>query len=248
MGEKKDKAYWQKKGTGHRGRLRDRFVENGIDGFTDAEVLELLLSFGTPRADCKEPARALLSEFKDFPSVLEAHPSALQKISGIGPKNGFAIAFIHAVAAKYLEQRIVGKSYIKSSEQVIEYLRYKMTGLKREVLCVVFLDSSHAIISSEIVAVGSLNTNAVYPRELVVKALEYHAAAIILSHNHPSGELLPSKQDILLTKTLFHLFKTLQITLLDHIIIGNGAYSFADHGLMAEAKRASDHILQSLKN
>lgn len=248
MVEKKAKEYWQQQGAGHRGRLRDRFVENGVAGFSDAEILELLLSFGTPRADCKEPARELLREFKDFSSVLEAPAEALQKIKGIGPKNGFAIAFIHAVAAKYLEDRLLGKSYIRSSAEVIDYLRYKMTGLKKEVLCVVFLDSSHAIIATEIVAEGSLNSNTVYPRELVAKTLKYHAAAIILSHNHPSGENLPSKADIKLTRTLFMLFKSLQIQLLDHIIIGREAYSFADNGLMDEARRATDRLLETLNS
>lgn len=248
MTEKKSKEYWQAKGHGHRARLRDRFVESGVAAFSDAEVLELLLSFGTPRADCKEPARALLREFKDFSSVLEAPPEALQKIKGIGPKNGFAIAFIHAVAAKYLEDRLSGKLYIRSSAQVIEYLRYKMTGLKKEVLCLVFLDSSHAIITTEIVTEGSLNSSTIYPRELVALALKYHAAAIILSHNHPSGENLPSKADIKLTRTLFMLFKSLQIQLLDHIIIGREAYSFADHGLMDDVRRVTDRLLETLNS
>lgn len=248
MTEKKTKEYWQQKGVGHRGRLRDRFVESGIEGFSDAEILELLLSFGTPRADCKEPARELLREFKDFSSVLEAPTEALQNVKGIGPKNGFAIAFIHAVAAKYLEKRLSGKSYIRSSQEVIEYLRYKMTGLKKEVLCVVFLDSSHAIIATEIVAEGSLNSNTVYPREVVARALKYHAAAIILSHNHPSGEIHPSKADIKLTRMLFMLFKSLHIHVLDHIIIGREAYSFADNGLMDEASRATDRLLDTFNS
>ncbi|CAG35444.1 RadC family protein [Desulfotalea psychrophila] len=237
MAEKTTKENWQKRGAGHRDRLRARYFERGLDGLSDAEIIELLLSFGTPRADCKLQARALLEKYTSFARVLEASPVALQEVKGVGPKNSFAISFIHAVAARYLQLRLEGKSYLHSSTEVVEYLSYRMRGLKKEVFCVVFLDSSHGIICSEIIAEGSLTVNTVHPRELLVKALEHHAAALIISHNHPSGALLPSPQDIQLTRLLYFLCSSMQIQLLDHIIIGDGAYSFADHGLMLETQR-----------
>lgn len=227
-----DKIDWQKKGAGHRGRLRDRYLERGLDGFTDAEILELLLSFGTPRSDCKEPARRLLDRFGTLAAVLEAPVIQLQDVHGVGPKNSFAISFIQAVAGRYLQQRIRGKRYLHSSSDVRHYLEHSMRGLKREVLSVIYLDSSHAILSSEIVAEGTINVNTVYPRELVQRAIGYHAAAIIIAHNHPSGALRPSAQDISLTKNLYLVCSYLQIQLLDHFIVGDGVYSFADNGMI----------------
>jgi len=227
-----DKELWQKKGEGHRARLRDRFLARGLDGFSDAEILELLLSFGTPRTDCKEPARLLLQKYGSFAKVFEAPIASLQEVKGIGPKNGFAIHFIHAVASYYLKERLHGKRYLHSSREVAEYLIHSMRGLKKEVFTVIFLDSSHAIIDSEIVAEGTLNVNTVYPREIIKRALEFHAAALIIAHNHPSGSLQPSTQDIKLTKTLALLCRYMQLQLLDHLIIGDGSYSFADNGLM----------------
>ncbi len=228
---------WQTKGEGHRQRLRDRFLAHGLDGFTDAEVLELLLTFGTPRKDCKEAARAALSAFGSFSAVFEASIPALQKIAGIGPKNSFAIHFVQEVAGRYLKERLVGKRYLHSSAEVRDYLLHSLRGLKKEVFTVIFLDSAHAIINSEVVAEGTINVNTIYPRELMRRALEYNAAALIVAHNHPSGSLEPSPQDRHLTRTLCLLCSLMQIQLLDHLIIGDGSYSFADHGLMGELQQ-----------
>ena len=241
-----DKEGWQKKGEGHRQRLRDRFMERGLDGFSDAEILELLLSFGTPRSDCKEPARAALKQFGSLAAVLEEPLGSLQAIKGIGPKNGFAIHFIQAVAGHYLKDRLKEKRYLHSSSEVRDYLLHSLRGLKKEVLTVIYLDSSHAILDSETVAEGSINVNTVYPRELLKKALDKNAAALIIAHNHPSGSLDPSAQDMQLTRTLWLLGGLMQIQVLDHIIIGNGSYSFADHGLMTDICEQCRLTLESL--
>ena len=229
-----DKELWQQKGAGHRERLRERFLDRGLDGFSDAEVLELLLSFGTPRKDCKEPARALLKRFSSFAAVLDAAPVEIQEIKGIGPKNSFALSFVKAAANRYLRQRLNNKSYLHSSSAVVDYLAHSMRGLKVEVFAVIYLDSSHGIIDTEIVAEGTLNVNSVYPREIVKRALQHHAAALVVAHNHPSGAIEPSPQDHMLTKSLCLVCSMMQLRLLDHIIIGNDHFSFADHGLIAE--------------
>lgn len=242
-----NKEEWQKKGEGHRQRLRDRFLERGLDGFTDTEVLELLLTFGTPRSDCKEAARAALAEFGSFAAVFEASIPALQTIHGIGPKNSFAIHFVQEVARRYLKERLRGKRYLHSSTEVKDYLIHSLRGLKKEVFTVIFLDSSHAIIDSEVVAEGTINVNTVYPRELISKALTHHAAALIVAHNHPSGSLDPSPQDRHLTRTLCLLCSLMQIQLLDHLIIGDGSYSFADHGLMTEIQQECRELTQTLR-
>lgn len=243
-----DKAEWQQKGQGHRGRLRDRYLERGLESFTDVEVLELLLSFGTPRSDCKEPARDLLKRFSTLAAVLEASPESLQDVRGVGPKNSFAISFVQAVAGRYLQQRLAGKRYLHSSDDVRKYLEHSMRGLKREVLTVIYLDSSHAIIGSEVVAEGTINVNTVYPRELVNRAISNHAAAIIIAHNHPSGSLKPSSQDISLTRNLYLIFSFLQIQLLDHFIIGDGTFSFADKGMIKELATECMHLRKSLNS
>lgn len=241
-----EKELWQKKGEGHRARLRDRFLLNGLDGFSDAEVLELLLSFGTPRTDCKEPARKLLNKFGAFSKVIEAPLAALQEVQGVGPKNGFALHFVHAVASYYLKERLTGKRYLHSSQDVIDYLTHSLRGLKKEVFTVIFLDASHAIIDSAVVAEGTLTVNTVYPREIIKKALDFHAAAIIIAHNHPSGSLQPSPQDMKLTRSLFMLCSSMQIQLLDHLIIGDGFYSFADNGLMVDIRNECSSILNAV--
>ncbi len=243
-----DKKQWQEKGAGHRGRLRDRFLEKGLSGFSDTEILELLLSFGTPRTNCKEPARQLLKKFGSFSKVLEASPVALQDVKGVGPKNSFALHFVHGVASHYLKERLHGRRYLHSSAEVAEYLVHSMRGLKKEVFTVIYLDSSHAIIDSEVVAEGTLNVNTVYPREIVSKALLFHAAALIIAHNHPSGSLQPSPQDIKLTKTLWLVCNYMQMQLLDHLIIGDGSYSFADNGLMQSISKDCLSVMQNISS
>ncbi len=241
-----EKELWQKKGEGHRARLRDRFLRHGLDGFGAAEVLELLLSFGTPRTDCKEPARNLLNKFGSFSKVIEVPLQSLQEVNGVGPKNGFALHFVHAVASYYLKERLTGKRYLHSSQDVADYLIHSLRGLKKEVLLVIYLDASHAIIDSAIVAEGTLTVNTVYPREIIKKALDFHAAALIIAHNHPSGSLQPSPQDTKLTRNLFMLCSSMQIQLLDHLVIGDGSYSFADNGLMADIRRECSEILKAI--
>ena len=241
-----DKGQWQQQGEGHRQRLRDKFLEQGIDAFTDSEIIELLLTFGTPRSDCKAAARSALQRFKTLPAVLDAAPLELQQIKGIGPKNIFALQFIQGVARRYLRQRIVGKQYVHSSQAVADYLIHSMRGLEHEVLTVVFLDAAHAIIDAVVVAEGTVTVNTVYPRELVKAALARNASALIVAHNHPSGSLTPSRQDEELTRSLHLICSFMHINLLDHLIIGGGeaVYSFADQGLMAKIREDCRRILE----
>lgn len=241
-----DKQGWQEKGVGHRQRLRDKFLDQGIDSLTDDEIVELLLTFGTPRSDCKEPAREALKRFGSLPAVLEAPAAELQMVKGLGPKNIFALHFVQGAARRYLKQRIEGKTYVSSSRNVAEYLVHAMRDLKKEVFSVLFLDASHAIIESEIVAQGTINVNTVYPREVLKRALHHNAAALVIAHNHPSGGLKPSSQDRELTRALHLACSFLHINLLDHLIIGSGdrPFSFADNGLMAVIREECSEILR----
>ncbi|MDX9834300.1 MAG: DNA repair protein RadC [Desulfobulbus sp.] len=236
---------WQRRGRGHRQRLRDKFLAHGITAFTDAEIIELLLTFGTPRSDCKEAARSLLARFGTLPAVLDAAPVQLQQVKGVGPKNTFALHFIQGVARRYLRQRVVGKQYLHSSREVADYLIHSMRGLQHEVLTVVFLDAAHAVIDASIVAEGTITVNTVYPRELVKAALARNASALVIAHNHPSGSLTPSRQDTELTRSLFLVCSFMHLDLLDHLIIGAGdqLYSFADQGMMATIREDCRRLL-----
>jgi DNA repair protein RadC len=224
---------------GHRQRLRDKFHDRGIDALSDSEVLELLLTMGSPRRDCKDIARAALRKFGSLPEVLEAPAAELQKVSGIGSLNSFALTFVQAVSRRFLKERLRNRQYLRSSQEVANYLVHAMRDLKKEVFNVIFMDASHSIINTETIAEGTLTTNTIYPRELVKMALEQHAAALVIAHNHPSGSLDPSSDDLRLTRHLFAACRLVNINLLDHLIIGESEnpYSFADHGLMAEIKQ-----------
>ncbi|MDY0390751.1 MAG: DNA repair protein RadC [Desulfobulbus oligotrophicus] len=243
-----EKCEWQKKGQGHRQRLRDKFLEQGIEAFTDSEIIELLLTFGTPRSDCKEAARLALAQFKSLPAVLDASSVQLQRIKGLGSKNIFALQFIQGVARRYLRQRVVGRQYVHSSREVADYLIHTMRGLQHEVFTVVFLDAAHAVIDSAVVAEGTITINTIYPRELVKAALAHNAAALVVAHNHPSGSLTPSRQDEELTRTLHLVCSFMHINLLDHLIIGSGdqVYSFADQGIMAKIRDDCRQIVRQV--
>lgn len=233
------------KGKGHRQRLREKFLKRGLEALNDDEVLELLLTLGTPRKDCKEEARALLKQFGSLAAVLESPLDALQEVKGIGPQNGFAIHFIQSVARRYLNQRLKNKDYLRSSNEVAEYLNHSMRHLKKEVFKVIFLDAGLAIIDAQTIFEGTLATNTIYPREFIKMVLDNHAAAVVIAHNHPSGSQKPSAADRKLTRNLFLACSVMDIQLLDHLIIGSQGtpYSFADHGIMAEIKQECQSLL-----
>lgn len=234
-----NKKTGQDKGEGHRQRLRDKFSDRGIDALNDDEVLELLLTLGTPRRDCKECARLLLKKFGGLAGVLEATPFELQTVDGIGPQNSFAIHFIQNVARRYLSQRLRNRNYLRSSRDVADFLIHSMRDLKKEVFQAIFLDASFAIIDTKILFEGTLSVNTVYPREFIKTILAHHAAAVVIAHNHPSGSLSPSGADKKLTRNLFLACKVIDVQLLDHLIVGalDSPFSFADHGLMEEIRQ-----------
>ncbi len=235
------------KGDGHRKRLRDRFSKSGLAGFQDYEVIELLLTLTTPRKDCKEPAKALLKQFKTIQGVFEASPSELSEVKGIGPVNQFSIKLIKEVATRYLETRIIGKDAVSNSNELIDFLNIAIRDRRKECFVAVFLNAKNKVISSEILFEGSLTSSSVYPREVVQEALGNKAAAIIFAHNHPSGEPEPSKEDISITRQLVFACRVMGITVHEHLVIGtDGHYSFADHGFILQFNQEFDK--RNLKN
>ena len=228
-----EKEDWQSRGEGHRQRLRDKFAEGGLDRFSDEEVVEFLLTLGTPRKDVKLQAREALKKFGSLSGVLSAPVSKLREINGIGPKNALYLNLVHHVAGRYLRDSAKSRNFFGSSKAVFDYLFHSMRDLKREVFRVLYLNRKNELIADEDVFVGSLTGSAVYPREIMAQALEHKAAALVFVHNHPSGDPSPSAEDRKLTRDLAWASQLLMIQVLDHVIIGhNTYYSFADDGLI----------------
>jgi DNA repair protein RadC len=226
-----EKGDWQKRVAGHRERLRQKFLNHGLEKLTDEETIELLLTLGTPRRDCKQIAREALRRFQNFAGVLEAPEGQLRQVPGIGPKNALGLKLVHEVARKFLRERLTGRELVSSSKEVYEYLSHSLRDLKKEIFKVIFLNGRNEVIQVETLFEGSLTSSAVYPREVIKSALEHHAAALVFAHNHPSGDPTPSSQDFTITRDLFLAGKIMSIQVLDHLIIGrNRYYSFADQG------------------
>lgn len=228
MGNSKDK------GKGHRKRLREKFLKSGVSGLHDYEIIELLLTLGTPRKDCKQQAKEAIRKFKSLKGVLEASTEKLQEIEGIGPHNVFGIKLIREISEQYLKERIIGKKIqLKSSKAVFDYLYQSMQKNKKEIFKVMFLDGKNKLIEIEDLFGGDLTTSAVYPREIIKKAIKYDAVGLIFVHNHPSGDPEPSQSDKDITKELVFAGNLMRTEVLDHIIIGDNKYfSFADDGLI----------------
>jgi len=222
-------------GEGHRRRLREKFIKSGLKGFHDYEIVELLLTLGSPRKDCKPQAKEAMKRFKTLRGVLEAPYEELQEIVGIGPRNAFGIKLVQEVAREFLKERIMDKPFYRSSQEVFDYLYHSMRDLNTEVFKVIFLDVQNQVIEVEDLFEGTLTASSVYPREIIKSAIKHNAASLIFAHNHPSGNPAPSESDKEITRDLLLAASVMQIEVLDHIIIGENKYfSFADEGLIEE--------------
>ena len=223
----------KKSSEGHRQRLRDKFFNSSLEGFHDYEIIELLLTLGTPRKDCKQSAKEALMKFGTLKAVLEADAVDLKTVRGIGDKNVFGLKIAQAVARRYLADSVVDKDFIRSSKEVLEYLQHNLRDKNREVFMVIYLNGRNQIIKMEEVFEGTLSKSAVYPREVVKRALDNEAAALVFVHNHPSGNPNPSKEDLTITNKLKEASQSIDVVGHDHLIIaGNEVYSFTDHGLI----------------
>ena len=220
---------------GHRKRLRDRFIKGGLASFHDYEIVELLLSLGTPRKDCKHQAKEAIKRFKTLRGVLEAPPEELQQIEGIGPHSAFGIKLVQEVARAFLKEKIMDKPIYKSAQEIFDYLYHSMRDLRKEVFKVIYLNSQNQIIETVDLFEGTVNSSAISPRQVVEDALKHNATSLIFVHNHPSGNPQPSKNDKEVTRDLVYAGSIMRIRVLDHIIIGNNKYfSFAGEGLIEE--------------
>jgi DNA repair protein RadC len=231
---------------GHRKRLRERFLKSGVSGFHDYEIVELLLSLGTPRRDCKQAAKEALKKFQTLRGVLEASPEDLQQIDGIGEHSAFGIKLVQEVAREFLKAKMQDRPFYRSSQEVFDYLYHAMRGLKKELFKVLYLTSQNQIIDTADLSEGTVNSSSVSPREVIEGAIRNNAAALVFVHNHPSGATDPSTADKSLTRELVYAGRIMRIKVLDHIIIGDNRYfSFAGEGLIDEYN--TDFLNQMLR-
>jgi DNA repair protein RadC len=217
----------------HRGRLRERFLSGGAAAMPDYEILELVLFRAIPRRDVKPIARALLERFGDFAGVLSAPSERLGEIDGVGPSVITELRVVEAAAHRLAQARVMGRPAISSWAALLDYCRTSMAHRTTEQFRVFFLDRKNVLIADEEQAHGTVDHVPVYPREVVKRALILDASALILVHNHPSGDPTPSQADIAMTGEIHRAAEALALVLHDHVIIGkSGELSFRADGYL----------------
>jgi DNA repair protein RadC len=210
---------------GHRERLRDRFKEAGPDALSDYELLEMVLFRALPRRDVKPLAKALIARFGSFAEVVHAPEARLREISGIGDAAVTEVKLIAATASRIIKGQMKQRPVLSSWSSVIDYCRAAMAFADKEQFRILFLDKRNQLIADEVQQVGTVDHTPVYPREVVKRALELSATAIILVHNHPSGDPTPSTADIQMTKSIVAISSPLGISVHDHIIVGKNGHA-----------------------
>ena len=218
---------------GHRQRLRERFLQSGGAGLHDYEVLELALFAAKPRGDVKPLAKRLLKQFGSLSSVVNADINELKKVDEVGDAAIVAIKTMREFAERLLKETVAERHVLQSWDALLDYCRVAMANEKVEQFRILFLNHKNTLIADEVLQKGTVNHTPVYPREVVKRALELGASALILVHNHPSGDPTPSKPDISMTQKIVSAASGVSIEVHDHLIIaGKGHYSFKSHGLM----------------
>lgn len=213
--------------TGHRERLRARFRDGGADALPDYELLEMVLFRAIPRRDTKDLAKRLLARFGSFAEVVSAPEGRLKEVSGVGDAVVTEIKLIRAAALRLMRSEVSSAPVMSSWDQVLSYLRAVQGYEQREQFRILFLDKKNKLIADEVQGQGTVDHTPVYVREVVKRALELSASAIILVHNHPSGDPTPSRADIDMTRMIVEAGKPLGVTVHDHVIVGrNGHASF----------------------
>ena len=210
---------------GHRERLRARFADSGDQGLPDYELLELLLFRSIPQRDVKPLAKALIARFGSLSGVLGARPERLREVKGIGETVALDLKLIESAGRRLARQAIQDRPVLGSWKDVIDYCHAAMANADRELFRVLFLDKRNFLITDEVQGVGTVDHTPVYPREVIRRALEVGATAVILVHNHPSGDPTPSAADIRMTQDIVSIAAPLGIVVHDHIIIGRTGHA-----------------------
>jgi DNA repair protein RadC len=210
---------------GHRERLRERFRSAGADALADYELLEMILFSAKPQGDTKPAAKALLERFGSLAQVIHAPESLLREISGIGEASAHLLKLIAAASGRIAKGEIKRSIALSSWNEVIDYCRTSMAFADKEQFRLLFLDKRNQLIADEVQQTGTVDHTPVYPREVIKRALELSATALILVHNHPSGDPSPSQADIQMTKAIINIATPLGIAVHDHIIVGKGGHA-----------------------
>jgi len=210
---------------GHRERLRERFFTAGPDALTDYELLEMALFAAIPRRDTKPFAKALLKKFGSFAEVVHAPVARLREVDGIKDASISQLKLLAAAAGRIAKGEIKRSVALSSWNEVIDYCRSGMAFSDKEQFRLLFLDKRNQLISDEIQQTGTVDHTPVYPREVIKRALELSATALILVHNHPSGDPTPSQADIHMTKAIVQIATPLGISVHDHIIVGKNGHA-----------------------
>lgn len=217
---------------GHRKRLRERFFRDP-ESLPDYELLEMLLCMARPRGDTKPVAKRLLQRFGSLGAVLTQDAAALAAVDGVSEASAAALMVVDEAACRLLREKAAERPILNSWDRLLDYAMARMGNAKREEFRVLFLDSKNMLIKDEALQKGTVDETAVYPREVVKRALELHASAFIMVHNHPSGDPTPSRADIDMTREVADAGRALGITLHDHLIIGGRRHaSFKSLGLL----------------
>jgi len=209
---------------GHRKRLRERFRKGGADALPDYELIELILFRALPQGDTKPLAKALLARFGSFPEVLNASEARLREVSGVGERVVDELKLVRAAALRLMQSQIVGRQVLGSWQAVLDYCRAAQGFAEQEQFRILFLDKRNQLVADEVQQTGTVDHTPVYIREVVKRALELSASALILVHNHPSGDPTPSGADISMTRQIVDAAKPLGVEVHDHIIVGRTGY------------------------
>jgi len=210
---------------GHRDRLRQRFTSGGADALPDYELLELVLFRSLPRRDTKPIAKALITKFGSFAEVISADPERLTEVKGIGDTVVIDLKLVQAAALRLSKGSVLKKTALHSWSQLLDYCRAAMAYKNTEQFRILFLDKKNFLIADEVQGEGTIDHTPVYVREVIKRALELSAASIILVHNHPSGDVTPSRADIDMTNRIIQAAEKLDITVHDHIIVGRDGHA-----------------------
>jgi DNA repair protein RadC len=217
---------------GHRRRIRERFLKAGPEALADHEMLEVIL-FTVPRCDTKQRARDLLARFGSFARVIAAPVPDLLAVDGVGEAAAVMLKLVHAAAVRLISAEVVGKPVLSNWDRLMAYLNAELSRELVEQFRVLYLDNRNRLLADEAQQRGTVNHTPVYPREVAKRALELHATALIVVHNHPSGDPTPSSDDIAMTQQIKAAAEALSIVLHDHVIVGNGRWlSFHQEGLL----------------
>ena len=218
---------------GHRERLRARFAKGGADAMPDYELLELTLFAAIPRRDTKPLAKALLKRFGSFAEVIAAPRTRLMEIEGVGESVANHLKIVEAAAQRLAKTQVMGRPALSSWTALLDYCTATMARSDKEEFRILFLDRKNVLIADEVQNKGTVDHAPVYPREIIKRALELSSSAIILVHNHPSGDPTPSKADIAMTREIVTAAKALGISVHDHLVIGRAGHSsFKSLGLL----------------